>query len=110
MSKNTLDLVFHALSDSTRRAMLESLCRGEQRITELAAPHDISLNAASKHIKILERAKLVKRKIVGRDHYMRINSPPFQIAQQWIARQQAFWTVAMNSIDKQLSNEDNKLE
>ncbi len=101
-----LDLVFHALGDHTRRRMLERLCRGEQRVTELAAPHQISLNAVSKHIKILERAQLVSRRIVGREHYLRVNHRQLQIAQNWLASQQAFWSSAMNSIRQRLEQED----
>lgn len=103
-----LDFVFQALGDATRRAMLETLCRGEQRVTELAAPHRMSLNAVSKHIKILERAQLVTRRIAGRDHFLQINHKQFQVAQRWLAKQQAFWSKAMQSISEQLEQEDAK--
>ncbi|MGI8508320.1 MAG: ArsR/SmtB family transcription factor, partial [Gemmatimonadaceae bacterium] len=68
-----LDLIFRALSDHTRRAMLERLARGEHTVGELATPYRMSLAAASKHIQTLERAGLVKRTVRGRIHYVRIN-------------------------------------
>lgn len=101
-----LDRVFQALSDHTRRAMIEKLCRGEQRVTELAAPHKMSLNAVSKHIKVLERAQLVTRRKEGREHFLRVNPKQLEIAQNWIARQQAFWSSAFNAIHQHLKQEE----
>lgn len=70
-----LDETFRAMADPTRRAILERLSRGEARVTEVARPFPISLNSVSKHIQILERAELVQRRQVGRDHFLRINQP-----------------------------------
>lgn len=101
-----LDLLFQSLGDATRRSLLERLGKGERCVTELAAPLRISLNAVSKHIKILERAQLVLRRKQGREHYIKLNPKRFDHAQRWIAKQQAFWSEAMNSISDQLENED----
>src|ERR671911_1962612 len=68
-----LDQTLMALADPTRRAILQRLSRGEARVTELARPFAISLNSVSKHIRVLERAKLVRRRRAGREHLMSFN-------------------------------------
>ena len=70
-----LDHTLGALADPTRRAILLRLTEGEARVTDLAAPFDISLNSVSKHIRILERARLVKRRRVGREHFLSPQPP-----------------------------------
>jgi DNA-binding transcriptional ArsR family regulator len=77
-----LDNTLLALADPTRRAILDRLSRGEARVTEVAEPFSISLNSVSKHIQILERADLVRRRRVGRDHFLSINSRPVD-EQEW---------------------------
>src|ERR1700730_836243 len=79
-----LDLVSRALSDQTRRAMLERLAKGEHTVGELASPYRMSLAAASKHIQTLERAGLVKRTVRGRIHYCRIDPRPLARADDWL--------------------------
>ena len=80
----SLDRVFHALAHPARRAMLRSLAEGERNLTELAAPLQMSFPAASKHVRVLERAKLVRRRLVGRTHICRIEPKPLeQAAQGW---------------------------
>jgi DNA-binding transcriptional ArsR family regulator len=86
-----LDLVFQALSDSTRRNMLGRLVRGPARVTELAQPYRMSLPAASKHIKVLERAHLVRRTIDGRNHLCSLSPRPLQDAEAWLKKYQQFW-------------------
>ena len=101
-----LDEVFHALADPTRRAMLASLREGERSVGELAAPHRISLAAASKHIKTLERAGLVKRTIVGRTHRCALDPAPLADADAWLRRYSAFWTDRLDALDALLRADD----
>jgi DNA-binding transcriptional ArsR family regulator len=101
-----LDDTLIALADPTRRAILQRLSGGEARVTEIAAPFPISLNSVSKHIRILERARLVKRRCVGRDHFLSFDSQPLEEAEEWIAKQRALWTARLQSLDKLLQEED----
>lgn len=101
-----LDEVFHALADPTRRAMLASLREGERSVGELAAPHRISLAAASKHIKTLERAGLVKRTIVGRTHRCALDPAPLADADAWLRRYSAFWTERLDALESLLQADD----
>lgn len=97
-----LDQVFHALADPTRRAMLASLREGERSVGELAAPHRISLAAASKHIKTLERAGLVKRTVIGRTHRCALDPAPLADADAWLRRYSAFWTERLDALESLL--------
>jgi DNA-binding transcriptional ArsR family regulator len=101
-----LDDTLLALADTTRRAILERLSAGEARVTDLAAPFDISLNSVSKHIRILERADLVRRRVVGRDHYLSFNAGPLNEASRWIERHRAFWTGRLDALEAALRAED----
>jgi DNA-binding transcriptional ArsR family regulator len=78
-----LDGVFRALADPTRRAMLRTLAAGERPIGELAAPFRMSFAAASKHVKVLECAGLVRRRVQGRRHLCRIQAAPLAAADEW---------------------------
>ena len=82
-----LDETLIALADPTRRAILGRLAEGEARVTELARPFAISLNSVSKHIRMLERARLVRRRVAGRDHYLSFDPAPLDAAQGWIEAQ-----------------------
>src|SRR6202035_1740393 len=82
MAEERLDSVFHALADRTRRAMLRTLAAGEHNIGALAAPHRMSFAAASKHVKVLEKAGLVQRRIQGRSHICRIEAAPLATAEE----------------------------
>lgn len=97
-----LNAVFHALADPTRRAMLRSLTVREQTVGELAAPFRMSLNAASKHIKTLERARLVRRRIEGRTHTCRLDAAALARAQEWLAFYQQFWSGRLDSLEREL--------
>jgi DNA-binding transcriptional ArsR family regulator len=101
-----LDETLVALADPTRRAILQRLSRGEARVTELAEPFDISLNSVSKHIRILERAELVKRRISGREHFLAFNPAPLESAAQWIERHRTFWTSRLDALEAALRAED----
>ena len=105
-SAKKLDYALVALADPKRRAMLRRLAQGEARVTELAAPFDVSLNAISKHIKLLERAGLVQRRRVGREHLLRFRPKPLSRVQQWITRQEACWQSSLEAIDEMLHKED----
>jgi DNA-binding transcriptional ArsR family regulator len=104
----SLDAALHALTDPTRRAILRRLARSEARVTELAAPFAISLNSVSKHIRILERAKLVERRRVGREHILRFRPQPLLVVQEWISQQQAFWRASLEALDALLVQADKK--
>ena len=101
-----LDQILIALADPTRRAILHRLSGGEARVTELARPFAMSLNAVSKHIQVLERARFVKRRKAGRDHYLSINPKPLDEAAAWIEAQRAAWTARFDALDALLKAED----
>ena len=101
-----LDDTLIALADPTRRAILKRLSRGEARVTELAEPFDISLNSVSKHIRILERAELVKRRVSGREHFLTFNPAPLESAAAWIERHRTFWTERLDALEAALRAED----
>jgi DNA-binding transcriptional ArsR family regulator len=102
----SLDDVFHALADPTRRAMLRSLAGGEQMIGELAAPFRMSFAAASKHVKVLEGAGLVRRRVQGRSHFCRIEPAPLAAADEWLRYYKRFWTGQLEALDQLLQAED----
>ncbi len=101
-----LDQTLMALADPTRRAILRRLSEGEARVTELAQPFAMSLNAVSKHIRVLERAQLVQRRRAGRDHYLSINPKPLDEASAWIEDQRVRWTTCLDALDALLKAED----
>jgi DNA-binding transcriptional ArsR family regulator len=94
----TLDATFGALSDPSRRAILDVLRTGEQRVTEIAAPFAMSLNAVSKHLKTLERAGLVARDVRGREHYFTLVAAPLDGASRWIAAYRDFWEPRLDAL------------
>ena len=98
-SPTHLDAVFQALGDPTRRGMLATLAMGERTVGELAAPFDMSLAAASKHIKALERAGLVRRTVEGRNHRCRLEAEPLREAHAWIDAYARFWTDRLDLLD-----------
>jgi len=101
-----LDTVFHALGDATRRRMLRELAGGERTVGQLAEPFAISLAAASKHIKALEHAGLIRREVRGRTHLCRIDPGPLASAHQWLSFYQRFWTDRLNVLERLLREED----
>ena len=101
-----LDLTLGALADPTRRAILARLSEGETRVTDLAAPFDMSLNAVSKHIRVLERAQLVRRRRAGREHFLAFNRGPLDAAADWIESQRALWTQRLDTLEDLLRAED----
>ncbi len=103
---HTLDRTLTALADPTRRAILQRLSSGEARVTEVARPFSMSLNAVSKHILVLERAKLVKRRKVGRDHFLSYRPEPLDAAAEWIASTRTFWATRLDALEQLLREED----
>jgi DNA-binding transcriptional ArsR family regulator len=101
-----LDRTLVALADPTRRAILERLSRGEARVTELAAPFSMSLNSVSKHIRMLERADLVRRRRSGKEHLLSFNRGPMDEAAVWIERHREVWTFRLRALDDLLRAED----
>jgi DNA-binding transcriptional ArsR family regulator len=101
-----LDRTLVAIADPVRRQILERLGDGEARVTEIARAFPISLNAVSKHLKLLERANLIDRRVAGRDHFIRVRPEPLAAAQAWIATQQAFWRSRLEAIDALLTLQD----
>lgn len=101
-----LDSTLAALADPTRRAILQRLATGEARVTELAAPFDLSLNAVSKHIRTLERAQLVRRRRAGREHYLTLDPKPLDEAAAWIERQRRFWTAGIDALERALAEHE----
>ena len=100
-----LDTVFHALGDSTRRGMLRRLADGERTVGELAEPFAMSLAAASKHIKALESAGLIRREVRGRTHVCRLEPGPLASADQWLSYYERFWTERLDVLDQLLREE-----
>jgi DNA-binding transcriptional ArsR family regulator len=96
------DDVFQALADPTRRGMLTVLARGEATAGELGAPFRISQPAASKHIRVLERAGLVRRRVDGREHRLRLVPRPLRDAEAWIARHRQLWEASLDSLGRTL--------
>jgi DNA-binding transcriptional ArsR family regulator len=95
-----LDETLLALADPTRRAILARLAGGEARVTEVARPFPISLNSVSKHIRILERADLVRRRRQGREHLLTLNPQPLDLAARWLDEQRALWTWRLDELDE----------
>ena len=101
-----LDTVFHALGDATRRRMLRDLADGERTVSQLAQPFSISLAAASKHIKALESAGLIRREVQGRTHMCRLDPGPLASAQAWLRFYERFWTGRLDVLEGLLRADD----
>ncbi len=109
---SNLDLAFAALSDPTRRRIVARLTRGEIRVTDLAQPFAMSLNAVSKHVKMLERAGLVRRTRIGREHYLRLRAQPLRQVQDWVSQYERFWNHRLDALgeflDQQKETDDER--
>ena len=105
MVEDPLDTVFRALADPTRRAMLRDLSERARSVGELAAPHAISLAAASKHIQVLERAGLIAREVQGRIHMCRLDARPLHAGAEWIAHYTRFWNERLDALQSALDAE-----
>lgn len=103
-----LDLVFHALSDPTRRAMLRRLSVEDLSVSDLAAPYAMSLVAASKHVKTLERAGLVRRTVKGRTHVCHLDAQPLAAADGWLRHYERFWNGRLDALEALLRAEEER--
>jgi len=101
-----MNSVFHALGDATRRQMLRDLAAGERTVGELAEPFSISLAAASKHIKVLEHAGLIRREVRGRTHLCRLDPGPLASAHEWLGFYERFWTSRLDLLEQLLQEDD----
>jgi DNA-binding transcriptional ArsR family regulator len=97
-SSTKLNQTFAALADPTRRQILAHLARGDRRVTDLARPHNMSLPAVSKHLRVLEDAGLLRRRRYGRVHEMRLNAEPLRKAAQWVDEYRKFWEGSLDRL------------
>jgi DNA-binding transcriptional ArsR family regulator len=96
---SALDQAFFALSHRTRRRMLSQLASAnETRVTDLARLHRLSLNTVSKHVRVLEHARLVRRRVVGREHFIRVEPKRLGEVEEWLVHHRAFWTVQLDAL------------
>jgi DNA-binding transcriptional ArsR family regulator len=98
----SLDSVFHALSDATRRAILRDVSREAKTVGEIAEPYSMSLAAVSKHLQVLERAELVRREKKGNYRMVRLNADTLRAAQEWLAYYETFWTGQLDALQNYL--------
>lgn len=105
---DNLDLIFQALAHETRRDILKSLSHRERAITEVAEPFRMSLVAVSKHVKVLEKAGLVKRRWDGNFSYLKLNPQAMQTADEWLDYYRKFWEQSLDRLDRFLQEEQNK--
>lgn len=101
-----LDSVFHALGDATRRQMLHELAGGERTVGQLAEPFAMSLAAASKHVKALEAAGLIRREVRGRTHLCRLDAGALAHAHEWLRHYERFWTQRLDVLERLLREDD----
>lgn len=106
LHSHDLDPVFHALGDATRRQMLRELAGGERTVGELAKPFAMSLAAASKHIKALESAGMIRREVRGRTHVCRLEPGPLASAHEWLGFYRHFWTGRLDALERLLREDD----
>ena len=102
-SSEELDLLFGALSDATRRGIVERLAAGEATVTELAAPFSISLPAISRHLKVLERASLITRSQHGRWRHAQLSPTSLASAATWLSRYEQLWAESFDRLDDHLA-------
>jgi DNA-binding transcriptional ArsR family regulator len=102
--RRSLDATFAAVSDPTRRKILDALTRGEAAVTELAEPFDVSLQAVSKHIGVLGAAGLVAREKRGRVHWCRLTATPMKEADDWLGGYREFWEQQLEALDAYLAD------
>lgn len=104
-----MDEIFQALSDATRRRMLRDLAKGARSVGELAGPHDMSLVAASKHVKVLEKAGLLRREVRWRTHICHLEAAPLARAHHELSQYEHFWGGALSRLERLLRAEDETL-
>jgi len=97
-SPKALDRTFAALADPTRRRILAHLARGDKCVTHLARPHAMSLPAVSKHLRVLEKAGLIRRRRYGRVHELKLEAMPMKKAAQWVEQYRKFWEGSLDRL------------
>src|SRR5215472_13609437 len=97
-SSRTLNRTFAALADPTRRRILAHLAGGDRRVTDLARPHAMSLPAVSKHLRVLEKARLLRRRRYGRVHEMQLEAKPLKEAAEWVEEYRKFWEGSLDRL------------
>ncbi len=97
-----LDLVFHALAHPARRAIIRQLSGGERNLSELASPLKMTFPAATKHVRVLERASLVRRRVEGRQHLCSLRAAPLKEATLWTEQFRKFWEARFEALDSLL--------
>jgi DNA-binding transcriptional ArsR family regulator len=101
---STLNRTFAALADPTRRRILAHLARGDKCVTRLARPHAMSLPAVSKHLRVLEKAGLLRRRRYGRVHEMQLEARPLKEAARWVEEYRKFWEGSLDRLAAYLEN------
>jgi len=108
LTANELDLIFHALADQTRRAILNNLAVAKQSVSEIARPFHMSLAAVSKHLKVLERAGLIEREKQGVTYMIGLNQERLLSAEQWLSHYRLFWGDRLDALQQFLEEEEQK--
>jgi DNA-binding transcriptional ArsR family regulator len=106
MANEQLDRTLNALADPTRRAILRRLMRGPARVTEVAKPFRMSLNAVSKHVRVLEEARLLRRRREGREHWLSYQGAPVEEVAEWREEQRQLWAGRLDAMAAALDAED----
>jgi DNA-binding transcriptional ArsR family regulator len=101
-SSRVLNRTFAALADPTRRRILAHLARGDKCVTHLARSHDMSLPAVSKHLRVLEKAGLLRRRRYGRVHEMQLDAKPLKQAAEWVEEYRRFWEGSLERLAEYL--------
>lgn len=102
LRSQTLDKVFLALGHPVRRQILVRLAQGTATVSNIAEPFEMSLNAISKHLKVLEKAGLIQREVLGREHYCRISTEPLEEVSNWLDYYQTFWTSRLDVMEQEI--------
>ncbi len=103
-----LDRTFAALADPTRRRILAQLARGDRCVTDLARPYSISLPAVSKHLRVLEKAGLLRRRRYGRVHQLKLEAKPIRRAAQWVEEYRKFWEGSLDRLADYLEKSEKR--
>ena len=108
-NEDNLSELLKAISDTTRRSLLVQLCQhGPSRVTDLATLYDMSLNAISKHIKVLEKADLVTRKTIGRTHLIEANLQKLNIVESWFSELKSIWEMRLDKLNEIILEKEDK--
>jgi len=111
MNENKLSTLLKAVSDATRRSLLTVLCQqGRTRVTDLARIYDLSLNAVSKHIKVLEKAGLVRRETIGRTHWIAADLTQITAIEDWFKSLKSIWALRLDNFNELMTGGDKNNE